>query len=442
VKHSLAILFLLSLAATPALAREVSIQWSPIKGAFKYELEILLDGKPTKQELLSNDTREWEGDLPPGAYIYRVRGIDRMSQPGKWSQTQALFVAPERVELALPESGTEIEAKPTTAVALSWQAVPGATRYLVEVNYGKRSVFKKQTSSTKIETTPLGPGKYAWRCRALVELKGKIPKGTDVTKGIGVASKPSTFILLPSGAKRGLASESLVARAVKPRRFLLDLGLGASSYKYAISSGSTGDEGSTNAIAAGLKLGLTYAVSKSVSLHLDLNEELFRVSGLSFDRKDLSLGAGYVFALGNSARLVPQISFGVQDFFGLQRTSTDDSTPPVVTKVMAGGAAVGLRAFFDVSRSVSLELHGRYFHPLMLIQAPSGTALGSNGPNYATGAGARFYVDQDWAFYAGLGYQSRPLSYTLSGATDPETTTYSSFQGQIGICISFGGEIR
>jgi len=443
VRFLLTIFFALANVAIPlAHAREVSIQWSPIKGAFKYELEILHEGKATKQVLLSNDTREWEGDLPTGAYVYHVRGIDRMSQPGKWSNTQALFVAPDRVELVLPESGTELEAKPTAAVTLSWQEVPGASRYLVEVTYGKRSVFKKQTSSTKIETTPLGPGKYVWRCRAMVELRGKAPKGVDLTKAMGQPSKASSFTLLPPGAKRGLASESLMARASKPRRFQLDLGLGASSYRYAIASGSTGDEGSTNAIAAGVRLGLSYALSKAFFLNLDFNEELFRVSGLSFDRNDIALGGGYSLPLGNSARIVPQLALGFQEFFGLQRTSTDDSTPPVVTMVMTAGAAVGVKALFDVSRSLSLELHGRYFHPLMLIQAPPDTTLGSNGPNYAAGGGVRYYIDGEWALFAGVAYQSRPMSYTLTGEMVAETTTFSSIQGQIGVCISFGGEIR
>lgn len=427
-------------AAAPARARNVKIHWSPIKGANQYELQVLLNGKAVKNERIPSDSTSWGGDMPPGAYLYQVRGVDRLEQPGKWSAFQAFLVAPPAPSPIAPEKNSEWESSPTAKVKLKWAAVAGANRYLAEIKYGKRSVFKKTVATTETESTPLGPGKYTWSVRALVELKDKPPKGTDLSRGQGPWSENVAFTVLPAGAKRGLASQSEMQWTPRSRQMTLDLDLAGGSYKYTNDSPNAQNDGSTSSFFTGVEAALGYQITKDWRAGLALELNFFKINEVSFNRKAFELVTGYSFAVTDSVKVIPEGGLRLQDYFSFQRA--DASSAASLTGVMAGGPTLGVRVAMEISARQQWELFGRYNLPSKLLSAPAGTTIASGGANYAVGVNGRYFLGPDWALHLQLAYRNTPLSYTLSGQTAPEATTYSAVQGLVGVSFQLGSDLR
>jgi len=424
---------------TSALAKNVKIHWSAIKGANQYELQILLAGKAVKAERTSSDTTTWSGDMPTGAYTYQVRGIDRLDQPGKWSAFQTFFVAPPAPETVSPENNAEFEAQPTAKIKMQWEAVKGANRYVAEIKYGKRSVFKKVVTTTDAESTPLAPGKYTWSVRSLVELGEKAPKGADPAKGNGPWAKDVAFTIFPPG-KRGLASQSLMTWSPKSRQMTLDLDVAAGSYTYANDSPNDANDGTTSAIFTGVEAGLGYQLTKDWKASLGLELNFFKINEIAFNRKVFELMTGYAFHVGSAFQIVPEVGVRAQDYFSFFRPDRD--TAATLTTVMAAGPAVGARFVFDVSSKSQLELFARYNLPSKLLTAPAGTTFNSAGSNYSAGATGRYYMGPDWAIHLQVGYRNQPLAYTLSGSAAPESTTYKAVHALVGVSFQLGSELR
>ncbi len=433
MKRFILIAALSSLPGT-AWGRNVNIHWSPIKGAHQYELHINGENSPI-QKNLPGDTTVWNGEVPAGAYTYRVRGIDRLKQPGKWSEPQALLVAPNSPQLLSPLADTPIEAKPTTKVNLKWKESSGATHYYVEVKYGRRTLFKKSTTETQIETVALAPGRYSWTCRASVELSGKAPKDFDASKGQSAFAKEIYFNITPPGARRGLASE-IQDWIPATRSFQIDLDLTAGSYDYVITGGGAAFDGHTSTITSGIRAALGYRPSPNLLIQMGVQDDFYKVNSVGFGRKLIHLGGEYQLSVG-SFLLSPFLFLQARDYFALKNDSGDETSPPSLSSLTTLGPQIGLNGAWKVSTHTWLETRIAYFKPIKLATAPADTLL-NGGSGLDAALGVRYFLGPDWAFHGELGYFSSPANFVLSGESAERVTTYTSIQGFVGLSYQLG----
>src|SRR5688500_2566211 len=120
-----ALLVLLAFVAPLAFAQTepVKLQWVHMPYATSYELEVESSGSKGRPLIVRTVAiPEISVDLPPGAYVYRVRGVATQGK-GQWSEKQPFSVKPEAVVLLKPATDFKMEAG--LRVRLTWKAASG-----------------------------------------------------------------------------------------------------------------------------------------------------------------------------------------------------------------------------------------------------------------------------------------------------------------------------
>jgi hypothetical protein len=148
----------------------VQFSWSRLPVA-EYRLELALDTSFRKQlfgvtlveTAFSKRIQAW------GSVFWRVRGMDPVT---KWSKTRSFKIVPQTPKLVAPKEAmtTEVSGK-STSVKLSWQAVPQAKDYIVEIDSKAKKNWQPKkplrTKDTSIEIKNLVAGSYKWKIFAL-----------------------------------------------------------------------------------------------------------------------------------------------------------------------------------------------------------------------------------------------------------------------------------
>jgi hypothetical protein len=166
--------FGLGLAPSSAWAKKVQLEWKEIKGAKRYEIQVLKAGEVVSKKML-DDTR-WKGDLGFGVYAYQIRAYDRVGRAGQWSAQKALVVAPQAPDLEAPINNNRVFLyDPQASTTLSWEPVEGASKYSVVIKQGSRTIQKLSVQGTKAVVKALPPGQFTWQVAAMIEATDREP---------------------------------------------------------------------------------------------------------------------------------------------------------------------------------------------------------------------------------------------------------------------------
>lgn len=120
--------------------------WSPVPGAARYEVEVnSAEGFPLGSKWCCADTTTGTSLAPLQAlanntYYWRVRAIDARGNAGVWNDGQSFIKAFDSVTPSIPGltvrdiSGNALSGAPETNVPIvTWEPVPGASRYEVQL---------------------------------------------------------------------------------------------------------------------------------------------------------------------------------------------------------------------------------------------------------------------------------------------------------------------
>jgi hypothetical protein len=207
MNKSLFFFFLLTaLLSTSAFAKKISIQWQVLPGAIRYDLFIESDeGKVLKQAVA---VPQWSGNLSEGAYVYRIRAIDRIKRPGVWSSPSALVVMPAPPEPESPASEEVIHSyKRKEKVKVKWKEVKGASQYRLEVKQSKQMILNAQFKKNEADIPQLAIGEYQWQVWALIEAPERFPDSLKNKKWESASSTVRKFSI----EKKDLEAPSLVS---------------------------------------------------------------------------------------------------------------------------------------------------------------------------------------------------------------------------------------
>ena len=171
----------------------LAFQPSPLAGAHGYRMQIAPD--TNFAALLfegTSDTNIVRGpNLPDGAYVMRLRGIDAQGIEG--AHATVAFVVNARPEppivIAPPAGGAVADAQPT----LQWTGSVETSRYHLQIARDERFeqlvVDEAEVATTSFTAPqPLEPGRYSWRVAAI-----------DDQEGVGPFSDRQEFRRAPPG---------------------------------------------------------------------------------------------------------------------------------------------------------------------------------------------------------------------------------------------------
>lgn len=166
-KFALIIILLFWLEAS-ASAKEVLIEWKPIAEARAYELEVEGEGGTVLKKSLEEP--KWTGELNPGAYTYRIRGIDLAKRPGMWTPSRILAIMPPPPKSKYPIEGNKLDLYNTNmGPSLKWEEVAGIKQYEIEVRKGGQLVSKAMAEGNQFVLKPLPTGKYSWTVASVLK---------------------------------------------------------------------------------------------------------------------------------------------------------------------------------------------------------------------------------------------------------------------------------
>jgi len=155
----------------PEYRRQVNFDWEPIAGANAYDLEITSRTAEAKKQVFRFRTEKsaWNGGLPIGRYNMKVRSLDQRKVPGVWSPPMEFEVNLEKVKITSPTLHENIKAASakTESVTLSWEQVPAAQSYLIEIRTTDGSFHETQTTHDLSLSLKLPVAReYSWQIAA------------------------------------------------------------------------------------------------------------------------------------------------------------------------------------------------------------------------------------------------------------------------------------
>jgi hypothetical protein len=159
--------------------RLVNFEWETIDGAVSYEIEIKqTNKKDAKPYTFKVKDAAWNGRLPPGKYVMKLRSMDARGVPGDWSEPSDFDVNLENVVLRQPAANASLTTKEEKEdeIKFQWDAVNGADSYVIEVK-SDDGKFVKTEEIDKINYSldlPVGQ-QYTWK----VSAKSKTGMGSD-----------------------------------------------------------------------------------------------------------------------------------------------------------------------------------------------------------------------------------------------------------------------
>lgn len=128
-------------------ADPLEIKWNPIPGAEVYEYELSVDGNFKPENLFRQgevSTVNYQADVPPGLYFFRLRPVDKNGAAGPWSPIIKKLIKVGPPIVRSPKSGEVIEISDLKLpLAIEWKSVKGAEDYLVEVKHNTEKIPQK-----------------------------------------------------------------------------------------------------------------------------------------------------------------------------------------------------------------------------------------------------------------------------------------------------------
>lgn len=139
----------------------VKLRWMNIPGAASYDLEVESSGSSGRPLVNRNvGIPEISLELPPGDYVYRVRGVAAKGK-GPWSEKQPFAVKPETIALLAPAPDLKVEAG--AKIRFSWKATSGH-RYRIQITDNKGTVVSdRETTDSFFNWTAPAAGLFQWR---------------------------------------------------------------------------------------------------------------------------------------------------------------------------------------------------------------------------------------------------------------------------------------
>jgi len=171
-----------------------TLRWSPLAGVAAYEIEIYKDGdqlfSPANRvvaDSVGHSAYSPEFPLPAStkAYVWRVRQVDSVGNPGQWSAARTFMVTGISARLVAPQAGGTVAAR---AALFTWGPAQGATDYVLEVRgaRSKATVLEVRTSGLAwAPPTALSRGRYQWRITT-VDSSGATMASMTVWRGFEV----------------------------------------------------------------------------------------------------------------------------------------------------------------------------------------------------------------------------------------------------------------
>ena len=153
------------------------LQWQPLKGSTRYQIQISQDEEFSLEVPLleSNSNRfEWTSSKP-GTHYWRVRGIASDGRPGPFSKTASLKIQlppPNLLQAAIRKEilPTQLEKEGSVSHTISWNEVPKASGYQVMVSEDhlfKRTLATDRTSLPSFKFDLPREGTYHFKVAAL-----------------------------------------------------------------------------------------------------------------------------------------------------------------------------------------------------------------------------------------------------------------------------------
>ena len=184
-----------------------TFSWRAARGAQEYEFQIAAD--PAFESIVNGRGRAGGSfktrntfatlikTLPDGTYYWRVRGLDRRGNAGRWSRTRSLVKRwTTRANLLGPDADEPV-VFPTRPLVLRWSRVHHAHRYLVTIATDPSLASPVTPRGEPVDTAanvlsltyPLTPGRYYWAVTP-VDVRGH--SGTRSEVGEFTWTWPST----------------------------------------------------------------------------------------------------------------------------------------------------------------------------------------------------------------------------------------------------------
>ena len=141
-----------TLKASEITPKSVTLKWSAVSGAARYELQTNTANGWRRLALTNERTRKITGLTLGNTYQYRVRALRSNGEAGAFSPVLKVKAAPAVV------TNLRVTAKSATAVNLAWSKVAAAKGYRVQQYNGKSWVtVVKATKKTVVKITSLKP---------------------------------------------------------------------------------------------------------------------------------------------------------------------------------------------------------------------------------------------------------------------------------------------
>lgn len=139
--------------ATVPSTNDAILTWTPVAGAIGYEIDERLSSGPWLQPGWTVGAGPFLAGFDPGStYRWRVRAIGEGDVKGNWSSDRGLTVAPPLpIQIVSPTDGGDVLA---SNPRITWQAVPGAGTYWVDVSadptFSSASVWSVPSESASV----------------------------------------------------------------------------------------------------------------------------------------------------------------------------------------------------------------------------------------------------------------------------------------------------
>ncbi len=174
--------------ATANKERTVEFEWDAIPGALKYDIEVYTKGGvSTENRVLSakSSSSKWEGNLPPGKFLIRLRSRDHRGVPGNWSAPVTLNVYLENIKIIAPENHIEVggAVEGVQEITFQWKEVKAAKYYQFELTSDDNTVhIQREIDRTELKLTLPVKNHYTWKIAATDKaIKGPAGSTPDPT---------------------------------------------------------------------------------------------------------------------------------------------------------------------------------------------------------------------------------------------------------------------
>ncbi len=150
------------------------LRWSSVATAAKYELQVCKDfacSQPIVNQGTVN-TAYVTVDLPLGQTYWQVRSVNAANEPSSWSRGQFNRVKASAPVVVGPAAGAVLP-YPSEAPVFSWEPVPGAEQYQVEIGpdalLATKNTYNTQTTSLSLVDMSVAVNTpYYWRVSAVL----------------------------------------------------------------------------------------------------------------------------------------------------------------------------------------------------------------------------------------------------------------------------------